>query len=110
MLAGYLIWHLRKTWAPLTYTDEQTPTPTDPVASAQRSPEAARKTSRHRDQHNQPLRTFQGLLNHLATLTRNDIRYGHDPSTPAIATLAVPTDTQRRAFELLGAPVPITLT
>jgi hypothetical protein len=110
MLAGYLVWHLRKAWAPLTYTDEQPPTRTDPVAPAQRSNTATRKASRHRDQHNQPLHSFQGLLAHLATLTRNDIRYGHDTDAPIIATLTVPTDTQRRAFELLGAPVPITLT
>ncbi len=110
MLAGYLVWHLRKAWAPLTYTDEQPPNRTDPVAPAQRSPAAARKASRHRDQNDQPLRTFHGLLAHLATLTRNDIRYGHDAHAPIIATLAIPTDTQRRAFELLGAPVPITLT
>lgn len=110
MLAGHLVWHLRKAWAPLTYTDEQPPTRTDPVAPAQRSPAAARKASRHRDHNDQPLRTFHGLLAHLATLTRNDIRYGHNTDAPVIATLTVPTDTQRRAFELLGAPVPITLT
>jgi Transposase DDE domain len=110
MLAGYLVWHLRNAWAPLTYTDEQPPNRTDPVAPAQRSTTATRKASRHRDQHDQPLRTFQGLLAHLATLTRNDIRYGNNTGAPVVATLAVPTDTQRRAFELLGAPVPVTLT
>jgi hypothetical protein len=110
MLAGYLVWHLRKAWAPLTYTDEQPPVRADPVAPAQRSAAAARKASRHRDRHDQPLHTFQGLLTHLATLTRNDIRYGNVATAPVVPTLAVPTDTQRRAFELLGAPVPITLT
>ncbi|MBT2553126.1 transposase, partial [Arthrobacter sp. ISL-5] len=44
MLAAYLLWHLRKAWAPLTFTDEYRPEPSDPVAPAQRSA-AARKAS-----------------------------------------------------------------
>ena len=43
MLAAYLTWHLRKTLAPLTYTDEQPPTRDNPVAPATRSTAAARK-------------------------------------------------------------------
>ena len=31
MLACYLTWHLRRAWAPLTFTDEHPPAPTDPV-------------------------------------------------------------------------------
>jgi DDE family transposase len=109
MLAAYLVWHLRHTWAPLTYTDEHPPTRDNPVAPAQRSTAAARKASRHRDEHDQPLRSFRGLLDHLATLTRNDIRHGGDPNTPTVPTLTEPTPTQRRAFELLGTPIPLTL-
>src|SRR5262249_31537376 len=37
MLACYLTWHLRHAWAPLTFTDEQPPTPASPAAPAQRS-------------------------------------------------------------------------
>jgi hypothetical protein len=45
MLAAYLVWHLRKAWAPLTFTD-QTPTArSDPVAPARRPPAAARKAA-----------------------------------------------------------------
>lgn len=107
MLAAYLVWHLRRTLAPLTYTDEHPPARDNPVAPATRSAAAAVKASRHRDPHDQPLRSFRGLLDHLATLTRNDLRYGD--TGPLVPTLTVPTDTQRRAFELLGAPIPITL-
>jgi hypothetical protein len=32
MLACYLTWHLRKAWAPLTFTDEHPPAPANPVA------------------------------------------------------------------------------
>ena len=109
MLAEYLTWHLRHDLAPLTYTDEQSPTRTNPVAPAQRSAAAARKASHPRDHHDQPYHSFRGLLTHLATLTRNDIRYGRNDSDPVIPTLAVPTPTQRRAFDLIGATIPVTL-
>ena len=107
MLAAYLTWHLRKTLAPLTFTDEHPPTRTDPVAPATRSTAAARKASRRKDHTDQPLRSFRTLLDHLATLTRNDIQYG--PHGPIVPTLAVPTPTQRRAFELLATTIPLTL-
>ncbi|MEP7018661.1 MAG: IS1634 family transposase, partial [Actinomycetota bacterium] len=110
MLAAYLVWHLRNTWAPLTFTDENRPQPADPVAPAKRSTAAATKASRQTDQSGQPVRSFHALLEHLATLTRNDIRYGTDPNLPTVATLAIPTPTQRTAFELLGATIPLTLT
>jgi hypothetical protein len=110
MLAQYLVWHLRHTLAPLTYTDEQPPTRDNPVAPAQRSAAAARKASRHVDEYDQPLHSFRGLLTHLATLTRNDVRYSHHDNTTTVPTLATPTPTQRRAFQLLGTTVPLTLT
>src|SRR6266508_2286197 len=108
MLAAYLTWHLRKTLAPLTFTDEHPPTRTDPVAPATRSTAADRKASRHTDDTGRPVRSFQTLLNHLATLTRNDIRYG-GPDGPIVPTLAVPTETQRHAFELLHTTIPLNL-
>ena len=55
------------------------------------------------------MRSFRTLLEHLATLTRNDIRYGTTDTAPVIPTLALPTPTQRRAFELLDQPIPLTL-
>ncbi|WP_462287744.1 IS1634 family transposase [Nostocoides sp.] len=109
MLAAYLTWHLRATLAPLTYTDEHPPTPADPVAPAHRSPAADRKASRHTDDHDQPVRSFPALLKHLATLTRNDLRYGTDHTTPLVPTLAEPTPTQRHTFALLNAPIPLTI-
>jgi hypothetical protein len=107
MLAAYLVWHLRKAWAPLTYTDQHPPTRDNPVTAATRSPDAARKASRHRDEHDQPLRSFTGLLHHLATLTRNKINFGGTDTTTQV--LADPTTTHRRAFELINSPIPLTL-
>jgi hypothetical protein len=54
-----------------------------------------------------PYRSFRGLLDHLATLTRNQVRFAG--TTAAVPMLAEPTSTQREAFDLLGAPIPLTL-
>ncbi len=107
MLAAYLVWHLRRALAPLTFTDQQPPERTNPVAPATRSEQATRKASRQHDDQNRPLRSFRTLLDHLATLTRNRIRVGQDTEFNQLTT---PTDTQRRAFELLHTPIPLTLT
>jgi hypothetical protein len=107
MLAAYLTWHLRKTLAPLTYTDEQPPTRENPVAPARRSATADTKASTQHDQNGHPLRSFRGLLDHLGTLTRNQVRFsGTDTPVPL---LAEPTDTQRRAFQLLNTTIPLNL-
>ena len=106
LLACYLVWHLRKAWAPLTFTDEHPPARDNPIAPAQRSPQAQAKASTQHDANGNPLRSFRGLLDHLATLTRNDIHY-HGTNT-TVPTLAEPTPDQRRAFDLIDTPIPLT--
>lgn len=106
LLACYVIWHLRKAWAPMTFTDEAPPTRDNPVAPAQRSTHADAKAHTQHDTAGNSLRSFGGLLDHLGTLTRNHIRF-HTTGTE-IPMLADPTDDQRRAFDLIGAPVPLT--
>ena len=105
MLACYLTWHLRQAWAPLTCTDEHPPQRANPVAPTRRSPSADTKAARKTGPGQQPIHSFRGLLDHLATLTRNDLRYGQT----TIPTLAEPTSTQRRAFDLIGDSIPLTL-
>ena len=107
MLACYLTWHLRRAWAPLTFTDHNPPAPANPVAPARRSPAAQAKASRQHDEHGRPYHSFRGLLDHLATLTRNDIHFAG--ATATVPMLAEPTSTQRQAFDLIGVPVPLTL-
>jgi hypothetical protein len=102
MLAAYLAWHLRRAWAPLTYTDEDPPQQDNPVAPARRSPAAQAKAARHHDETGRPYRSFRGLLEHLATLTRNQVRFGGTGTQ--IPVLAEPTREQRQAFDLIGAP------
>jgi hypothetical protein len=107
MLACYLTWHLRRAWAPLTYTDQNPPALGNPVTPARRSAAAQAKASCQHDPAGQPYRSLRGLLEHLATLTRNQVRYTGTDVT--IAMLAEPTSAQRQAFELIGAPIPLTL-
>src|SRR5215469_18689126 len=75
MLACYLTWHLRKAWAPLTFTDEHPPAPASPVPPPRRSPAAQAKASGQHDPAGRPYRSFRGLLDHLATLPRNQVRF-----------------------------------
>ena len=109
MLAAYLVWHLREALAPLTFTDEAPPKRDNPVAPAVRSPEAKAKAAHKRNGAGDDVRSFRALLDHLATLTRNTMAITTE-STTTFELLATPTPTQRRAFELLGAPVPRRLT
>jgi hypothetical protein len=108
MLARYLVWHLQKAWAPLTFTDEDPPARDNPVAPAQRSTHADAKAAHKCDADGNPLHSFQGLLKHLATLTRNKIRYHH--TDVEIDKLTDPTGTQRRAFDLINTTIPLTIT
>jgi hypothetical protein len=109
MLAAYLVWHLRQAWAPLTFTDENRPEAADPVAPAQRSHAADAKAATKTTTDELPATSFTALLDHLGSLARVDLRYGDNNTGPTVPTLAEPTPTQRRAFELLGAPIPLTL-
>jgi hypothetical protein len=107
LLACYVVWHLRKAWAPLTFTDEHPPQRDNPIALAQRSSDADLKASRKHDPNGNPLRSFRGLLDHLGTLSRNQIRYHH--TNTEIPMLADATPDQRRAFDLLDTPIPLTI-
>jgi hypothetical protein len=101
----YLTWHLRQAWAPLTFTDQNPPPPSDPVLPATRSARAQAKASNQHDEYGRPCRSFRGLLDHLGTLTRNQVRFAGTHAT--VPMLAEPTSTQREAFDLIGAPIPV---
>ena len=105
MLAAYLTWHLRAALAELTFTGQHIPAPADPVAPAQRSQTARSKDGAKRNSGNLPVRKYGDLLDHLSTLDRQTITF----SGQQIEKLTTPTPVQRRAFELLGAPIPLTL-
>jgi hypothetical protein len=107
MLGCYLTWHLRRAWAPLTFTSQDPPAQDNPVTPARRSAAAQAKASGQHDPAGRPYHSFRGLIDHLATLTRNHVRFAGTRAT--VPVLAEPTSTQREAFELIGVPIPLTL-
>jgi transposase len=106
MLAAYITWHLRDALAPLTYTDQHIPHRTDPVSPAQRSPSAKAKDKDKKTSDGLPVRSFRDLLEHLSNLNRETVNF----TGQRIEKITNPTPTQRRAFELIGVPIPLTLT
>ena len=107
MLAAYLVWHLRRAWAPLCFTDQQPPERHDPVSPTRRSTEAQQKASTRTLPNGQAVHSFQTLLNHLATLTRDTIRFN---TGTTIEKTSEPTPTQRQAFNLLNTTIPTHIT
>lgn len=105
MLAAYLTWHLREALTELTFTDQRIPDRDDPVAPAQRSPQAKSKDATKHTPDGLPLHRYKDLLGHLSTLDRQVINFGGQ----RIEKITTPTPLQRRVFELLGASVPVTL-
>lgn len=106
MLAAYLVWHLRDALAELTFTDENIPHRSDPVLPAGRSPAAKAKDAHKQNPDGLPVRSFRDLLGHLTTLNRETLSFADQH----LQKITNPTATQRRVFELIGAPIPLTLT
>ncbi|HWE65671.1 MAG TPA: IS1634 family transposase [Acidimicrobiales bacterium] len=106
MLASYLLWHLRRAWAPICFTDEQRPDRVDPVAPARRSTAAQAKASRQHHPDGQAIHSLTTLFDELGTLTRNTVVFA---GGARITKLALPTPLQRQAFDLIGVPIPIEL-
>jgi hypothetical protein len=100
MLACYLSWHLRRAWAPLTFTDQNPPAPDNPVAPARRSIAAQAKASAQHDPAGRPYRSFGGLIEHLATLTRNQVQFTGTQVT--IDILTEPTSAQPGLPQIVG--------
>lgn len=102
MLAYYVVWHMRRSLAPLLFTDE------DPaagmhrrasiVAPSERSEAAERKARRKRNSDGMPVHSFRTLLNDLATLVKNRVRFGDN----RFDRFTTPTPLQQRAYDLLG--------
>jgi hypothetical protein len=105
MLAYYVTWHMAARLAPLLFKDDD-PQGAEtrggsPVAPAVRSPAALAKAQRKRTAWDEPVHSFDTLLQDLATITVNRIQPA-GPEAPSFTMLASPTPLQSRAFELLG--------
>jgi len=104
MLAEYVRWHLRHTWAELLFQDDNPRSNTDPVAKATRSREAIRKAGRRRTPKHEPCHTIESLFDELENRTRKTIRVkGTEATFPQLST---PTELQARALALIDERVP----
>jgi len=107
MLSYYVEWHMRQALAELLFNDTE-PDNTERasvVAPAQRSAAAAAKAATKHTDDGLPVHSFPSLLDHLGTIVRNWVR----PSGKEVAAFTMvtePNPLQRRAFDLLGVPVP----
>jgi hypothetical protein len=104
MLAYYLEWHMREAWRELLFADEdlEAKNDRDPVAPAQRSPEALGKIGERTLEDGSPVHSFRTLLQDLATVVRNTcITRGTKTASPAFQMVTTPTATQHRALQLL---------
>lgn len=103
MLAYYVLWEMRQRLAPLLFADENSPKQEDPVATAEPSDNAKRKTGTRRSATDQPLHSFHSLMKSLATLTRNWIQpFPKSTKSEPFHMLADTTPFQQEAFRLLG--------
>lgn len=101
MLAYYVEWQMRRALAPLLFDDHDPAAGqelrTSVVAPAQRSPSAQAKARSKRTEDDQPVHSFQTLLQDLRTVALNKVQMGE--ATFEIVT--TPTAVQQRAFDLL---------
>jgi hypothetical protein len=109
MLAYYVEWHMREAWAPLLFAEDDRAGAArrrgSPVKPATRSERAEAKAESRKTPAGQPVHRFRGLLDHLATLTKNRIQPAGD--LPAFDRLTVATPLQQEAFDRLGVSVPV---
>jgi transposase len=108
MLAYYVEWHMRGKLAELLFDDHERElaeeTRESIVAKAPRSEAARRKESKRRTSDGLPVQSFQCLLKDLATLCKNRVCWESSPDAQ-FDQLTLPTDLQRRAFNLLGLAI-----
>jgi hypothetical protein len=106
MLSYYVTWHMHQALAPMLFEDHDRQTAAkarpSPVAPAEVSPAAKAKAASRKTAEGQPVHSFRTLLQDLATLTRNTVRFG---DAPPVTMLAKPTAIQQEAFEKLGVPL-----
>jgi len=109
VLAYYVEWHMRQAWMPLLFQDEELDEARrrrDPVAPARPSASAQKKKRQRTTRDGLGVQSWDTLLAHLATRTRNDCRFRSPEDgklSPTMQQAAEPTPLQARAMELLEA-------
>jgi transposase len=108
VLAYYVEWHLRRTWAPLLFEDEEREDERkrrDPILTAQPSASAQRKKHTHQTVEGMPVQSFKSLLAELAKRARviytlKSEKAG-EKSNLTFRQVTPPTPLQARALELI---------
>jgi len=106
LLAYYLEWHLRQTWAPLLFEDEERKEESqrrDPVLPAKPSPAAETKKRSHQTAEGFPVHSFRTLLAELASRARVTYEIKSADVTLTCKQVPQPTPLQARAYELIRA-------
>src|SRR5437870_282257 len=112
VLAYYVVWHLRRAWAPLLFEDEERREERkhrDPVLPAKPSSSAQRKKRSHQTADGLPVHSFESLLRELASRAR--VTYALKPQKAEEKTnltfrqVPEPTPVQARAYEIGRAHV-----
>jgi hypothetical protein len=104
VLAYYVEWHLRETWAELLYADEelaQNRKTRDPVLPPTPSGSALAKKASHVTDDGLRVQSFGTLLRALGTLARNTCRMKDDAGGPTFTRETEADPLQRRAMELI---------
>jgi hypothetical protein len=105
MLAYYLEWHMRQALKSILFDHDKPAADAargSIVAKAARSDAATRKVNTKRTDDDLPVHSFQSLIAHLATLTRNTMAMGDSSATFLLYPKL--TLVQERAFQLLDVP------
>ena len=109
VLAYYVEWYLRQAWMELLFQDEELAEARprrDPVAPARPSASAQEKKRKRTTRAGLPVQSWDTLLAHLATRTRNDCRFRSPEDgklSPIVHQTTEPTPLQARAMALLEA-------
>ena len=105
-LAYYVEWEMRRLLAPILFDDEDHALAeqqrSSVVAPAERSETAKKKAASKHTADGVPVHSFRTLLQDLATITKNQIQ-PHLPDAPTFVKVTLPTQTQKKALDLLGA-------
>ena len=108
-MAYYVEWYLRQAWMELLFQDEElneARRQRDPVAPARASASAQEKKRKRKTRDGLGVQSWDTLLAHLATRTRNDCRFRSPEDgklSPIVHQTTEPTPLQTRALELLEA-------
>ena len=107
MLAYYVQWHLRQTWAPYLFEDQHPGQHVDDsvVRPALRSASALAKAHTKRTPDGEDVHSFATLLAHLSSVVHNEVVVPAHPEIAPFAMITTPDSLQSKLFHLVGLEV-----